>query len=129
MYVLDTRRETVRIITRNLRYSVRIAKLVSKLYIFITLTLFAMIVRTTALAIFAIVAALSLVTANSLVIQIFAQNKTGNMTKAAGNMTNATVTKTTSLGSSNPLAVNKTRMHVICHGAACHIISGCIECS
>ncbi|MDQ6865048.1 MAG: hypothetical protein M3044_14640 [Thermoproteota archaeon] len=88
-----------------------------------------MVVKATTITIFAIVAAFSLVTANSLVIQIFAQNKTVNITKAAGNMTNASGANTTSPGSSNPLTANKTRMHLICHGAACHIISGCVECN
>ena len=64
-------------------------------------------------------------TESSLVNQIFAQNKSANMTKAAGNKTNATGAN----DSSNPLIANKERMHLICHGAACHIISGCIECS
>ncbi|MDQ6866805.1 MAG: hypothetical protein M3044_23660 [Thermoproteota archaeon] len=99
-------------------------------YIYIEiLSLFAMIVKTTVLTIFAIMAALSLVIANSLVIQIFAQNKTGNMTQAAGNKTNATEAKAALVGSSSPLMANKTRMHLICHGAACHIISGCVECN
>ena len=90
---------------------------------------------TTAVTIFAI-AALSLVIANSLVIQIFAQNKTGNMTKAAtnmtkatSNMTNATEVKKTSLGPSNAPVPHKNPMQLICHGAACHVVAGCVECT
>lgn len=71
--------------------------------------LFAMNVKTTAFAIFAITAALSLIMANSLVSSILAQNKTGNITGAAGNKTNATGPKTSFLGASNPLAANTTK--------------------
>ena len=86
-------------------------------------------VITTAVAIFAIVAALSLVLANSLVIQISAQNKTGNTTKTAVNMTNATGAKKAFLGASNPLTPNKTPLQVICRGAACQLVAGCVECT
>lgn len=96
---------------------------------------FAMNIVTTALAIFAI-AALSLLISNNLAIQIFAQNKTGNMSKAAANMTkapvnmtNATEAKKASLVTSNPPPQHKSTMQLICRGAACHVVAGCVECT